>query len=123
MDWEIIYEDLKANNWIILLILSSISYFLLSPAQTLGTILGGLIIIANFKVFQHTIRKAFSSDGVLKGRRLSIIAKYYFRLLILGIIIFFLISKGLVDPVGLAIGLSTIVISVLVLGISLALRY
>jgi hypothetical protein len=122
MDWEVIYEDLKAKNWIILLILSSVSYFFLSPAQTLGTILGGFLIIANFKVFQYTIRKAFSSDGILRTGRTSIIAKYYFRLLVLGIIIFVLISKGWVDPVGLAIGLSTVVISIITLGVSMLFK-
>ncbi|MFC1869279.1 ATP synthase subunit I [Thermodesulfobacteriota bacterium] len=120
MDWKIIYEDLKAQNWIILLILSSISYFLLSPSQTLGTILGGFLIIANFKVFQHTIRKAFSPDGLLMSKKISIIAKYYFRLLVLGAIIFVLINEGLVDPIGLAIGLSTVVISIVFTGISMA---
>jgi len=122
MDWEIIYEELKVNNWITLLILSSTSYFLLSPSQTLGTITGGLIVIANFRVFQHAIRKAFSPDGLFKSSRTSIILRYYIRLLVLGIIIFILIWKGWVDPVGLAIGLSTVVISIFTLGIRMAMK-
>jgi hypothetical protein len=122
MDWKTVYEDLKVQNWIILLILSSISYFLLSPSRTLGTILGGFLIIANFKVFQHTIRNAFSPDGLLVSRKISIIAKYYFRLLVMGVIIFVLINKGLVDPVGLALGLSTVVISIVIFGIGMALN-
>jgi hypothetical protein len=122
MDWKIIYEELKVKNWITLLILSSAGYFLLSPGQTLGIITGGLLIIANFKVFQHTIRKAFFPDGLFKGRRISIIARYYIRLLVLGVIIFILIRKGWVDPVGLAIGLSTVVISIIALGIRMAMK-
>ena len=122
MDWKTTYEDLKTLNWIILLILSSVSYFLLNPAQTLGIIMGGLLIIANFKIFQHTIRKAFSSDGSMRVGKISIIAKYYFRLLALGIIIFVLINKGWVCPVGLAIGLSTVVISICIFGINRALK-
>jgi hypothetical protein len=122
MDWKIIYEELKVKNWIILLILSSAGYFLLSPGQTLGIITGGLLIIANFKVFQHTIRKAFSPDGLFKSSRISIILMYYLRLLVLGIIIFILIGKRWVDPVGLAIGLSTVVISIFTLGIRMAMK-
>lgn len=122
MDWEVIYEDLKAKNWIILLILSSAGYFLLSPAHTLGIILGGFLIIANFRVFQYTIRKAFSSDGILRTGKISIISRYYFRLLALGIIIFVLINKEWVDPIGLAIGLSTVVLSILTLGINMLLK-
>ncbi len=92
----------------------------MSRSLTIGVILGGLIIIVNFKVFQHTIRSAFSPEGVMKMRKMSIIAKYYFRLLALGVIIYFLISNGWVDPVGLAIGLSTVVISIVSFGINRA---
>jgi hypothetical protein len=99
-----------------------ISYFLLSHSLTLGIILGGLVIIANFNVFQHTIRRAFSPGGVMVTGKMFIILKYYFRLLALGAIICFLIKRGWVDPVGLAIGLSTVVISIVSFGIKRAWR-
>jgi hypothetical protein len=92
----------------------------MSRSLTTGIILGGLIIIANFGILQHTVRRAFSSDGVMRRRKMSIIAKYYLRLLALGVIIYFLITRGWVDPVGLAVGLSTVVISIVTLGIYLA---
>ncbi|MFC1533892.1 ATP synthase subunit I [Thermodesulfobacteriota bacterium] len=120
MDWETIYRDIRRRNWIILLILSSTSYFLMSQANTTGIILGGLIIIANFKVFQHTICRAFSHQGMMKMKKASIIVKYYFRLLALGILIYILINSGWVDPVGLAIGLSTVVISIVSFGVNSA---
>lgn len=120
MDWKIIYKDLKALNWFILLTLSSLSYFLMNSSLTLGIILGGLVIIANFGLFQHTIRRSFSPEGVMRTRRMSIIVKYYFRLLALGGIIFFLISLRWVNPVGLAIGLSTVVFSIVIFGVKRA---
>ena len=120
MDWDTIYRDLRRRNWIILLILSSISYFLMGHQQTTGVILGGFIIIANFKVFQHTIRRAFSPQCVMNTKEISIIIKYYFRLLALGMIIYILIDSGWVDPVGLAVGLSTVVISIVSFGINRA---
>lgn len=122
MDWEQIYRDIKKRNWIILLVLSSISTFLMSHSLTLGIILGGLIIIINFRLFQNTIRRAFSRDGVMEGMKIRIILKYYFRLLALGIILFILITRVGVDPVGLAIGLSTVVFSIVSLGINRALK-
>lgn len=122
MNWETVYQDLKARNWIILFILSSFSYFFLSPTQTFGTILGGIIIIINFQVFQHSISKAFSPDTVLRSRKARIILKYYFRLLVLGVILFILIGEGLVDPIGLAIGFSTVVISIVSFGITMAIK-
>lgn len=120
MDWDVIYQDLRKRNWIILLILSSMSYFLMSHYLTVGVILGGLIIIANFNIFQHTISRVFLPLGLKKKTKIAIIVKYYLRLLALGIILYVLITRGWVDPIGLAIGLSTVVISIVSFGISAA---
>jgi len=46
--------------------------------------------------------------------------KYYFRLLVMGVIIYLLITRGLVDPLGLAVGLSTVVIGIIIFGINRA---
>jgi hypothetical protein len=86
---------------------------------TLGIILGGLVIIVNFNILQHTIHRAFSPEGRMTGK-MAVIFKYYMRLFALGIIIYVLITHGWVDPVGLAIGLSTVVISIISFGISRA---
>lgn len=91
----------------------------MSHSLTLGIILGGLVIILNFNILQHTIHKAFSPEGVMT-RKFTVILKYYMRLLALGIIIYVLITHGWVDPIGLAIGLSTVVISIISYGISSA---
>lgn len=117
MDWKKLVKQLRIQNWIILIILGSASFFLMSSTFTLGIIFGGLIIIANFNILQHTIRCSFSPDGVMKNNKLAIVAKYYFRLAILGIIIYILITNGWVNPIGLAIGLSIVVISIINIGI------
>ena len=117
MDWESLVKQLRAQNWIILMILGTASFFLMSSTFTLGIILGGLIIIANFNVLQHTVRSSFSPDGVMKNNKLAIVAKYYFRLAILAVIIYTLITNGWVNPIGLAIGLSIVVFSIISIGI------
>ncbi|MBW1704918.1 MAG: ATP synthase subunit I [Deltaproteobacteria bacterium] len=117
MDWEKLVKQLRIQNWIILMILGATSFFVMSSDFTLGIILGGLIIIANFNILQHTIRRAFSPDGVMKNNKLAIVAKYYFRLAILGIIIYILITNGWVNPIGLAMGLSIVVFSIINIGI------
>lgn len=122
MDWETIYEELKVIYWFVLLIFASTSYFLLSPAITLGVILGGLLIIANFHIFQYTLIKAFENKEKLKGRKISIYFNYYFRLFALGLIIFMLLRNGHINPVGLVIGLSTVVVAIAFLGVSMALK-
>jgi len=122
MDWKTLYRELRILNWLILLILSSGSFALWGSAQGIGVLVGGLIIIANFSLLQHTISRAFSLDGEMRKGKASIIAKYYFRLLGLGIILYFLVGQGRIDPVGLAVGLSTIYLSVVIIGIQKAIR-
>ena len=122
MDWRGLYSELRTLNWFILLVLSLGGYVFLSSSQTIGIILGGLIIMINFSVLQHTISGAFGLDGGMRKGKAVIITKYYLRLLALGVILYVLIARGLVDPVGLAIGLSTTVFGIITIGIQKAIR-
>jgi len=122
MDWEKTYKDISKRSWIILLILSTFSYFIMSRLLTTGIIMGGLIVIFNFDLLQHTIRRAFPSGEGLKTKKILLIGKCYFRLLALGAIIYLLIKLGMVDPIGLTIGLSTVVFSIISFGISCAFK-
>ena len=56
----------------------------------------------------------------MKTNKMAIIAKYYFRLAIMGIIIYILVTNGWADPIGLVIGLSIVVISIIHMGIRAA---
>lgn len=122
MEPEKLLKDLRIQNWIILLILGLFSSLLMSPGFTLGIILGGLIIIANFSVLQHTISKGFSYNGVFKKKKGLIVFKYYLRLAVIGALIYFLITRQWVHPVGLTVGLSTVVFSIIGLGIYMSLK-
>ena len=117
MEWDRVFKTLSTLNWVILLLLGVASYWLMSETFSMGIILGGLIIIANFHLFQSTIRQSFSSSGVLRGKKAAIVAKYYVRLVVVGILIYFLITRQWVHPVGLVIGLSLVVISIVGLGV------
>ena len=121
MDWQRFHNILRMLNWLVLLCFSLASYFSMSPYWTAGVILGGLVAIANFNVLQHTVRRAFSPEGIHQGARFSIVGRYYLRLLALGVILYVLVTRGWIDPVGLAVGLSTVVLSIAGLGIGLAL--
>jgi len=122
MEWQRFHSILRMLNWLVLLCFSLASYFSMGHFWTTGVLLGGLIAIVNFTVLQHTVRRAFSPEGVHQGARFSIVGKYYLRLLALGVILYVLIAKEWIDPLGLAVGLSTVVLSIIGLGIGLALR-
>jgi hypothetical protein len=122
MDWKQLHKLLSILNWVILLILGCASALWMPSAFTGGVILGGLIAIANFHVLQHTVQGVFSPQGNMRKGKFSIILKYYLRLFALGLIIYILLKKGFVDPVGLAVGVSVIVFSIIGVGINLALK-
>jgi hypothetical protein len=122
MEWQRFHNILRMLNWIVLLGFSLVSYFSMEPFWTTGVLLGGLIAIANFNVLQRTVRRAFCPEGIHQGARLSLLGKSYVRLLALGVILYVLIARGWIDPLGLAVGLSTVVLSIVGLGIGLAFR-
>ena len=88
---------------------------------TLGIIAGGLAVILNFSVLQHTIRRAFTPESAGKAMKVSLLVKSYLRLLLLGITLYILITRGLVEPIGLTVGLSTVVFSIVTFGIQRAI--
>ena len=122
MEWEKINDDLKTKIWLVLLILSSTGYLFLTPKQTVSIIIGGLIVIANFKFFKDTLKKAFGNNFLLVSKKTAIFVKIYFRLFALGVIIALLLKFEMVNPIGLTIGLSTIVIAIGLFAVCLALK-
>lgn len=121
MDWERHHNLLSAVHWVVLLVLSASSYFLTDTSFTLGVILGGLVVIANFNLMQHSILGAFSAQAVTEKTKVSIIAKFYLRLLALGLILYLLTRWEWVKPIGLMIGLSTVFLSMITFAILRAL--
>jgi hypothetical protein len=121
-DWDKIYKDINRLCWAILFLLSSIGYIFMSRTFTLGIIAGGCVIIANFSFLQSTIRKSFHRDALVRVKKALLIGKSFFRLFMLGGIIYLLISRGVVDPIGLTIGLSTVMLGIVSFGVIKALK-
>jgi hypothetical protein len=119
MEWHDLYRNLKRLNWGVLLVLTTISYFVMSHAFTTGIMVGGLIAFANFHLLQRTIHKGFSPELALKMRKGTLIARFYLRLAAMGTLITIFVSQQWVHPVGLTVGLSIIVVSIVILSVLL----
>lgn len=122
LDWKAAYREIRLLNWITLLVFTVASVALFDLPSTMGVILGGLVIMANLGLLQHTIRRAFAGDGTITRSRWSVALKIFFRLLALGVILFALIACEWINPVGLAVGLSTLFISIVGFGIKRACK-
>ena len=98
------------TNWILFAV-ASITGILFLPSNFAGGIVfGGLIVTVNFHLLYRTLKKAFRPSHLLSHN--VVLAKYYVRFIISGIIIFVLISGHYVDPLGLFVGLSVVVVSI-----------
>jgi MFS superfamily sulfate permease-like transporter len=112
-------RKLEILNWIILGLFVLISLLFWTFPFTLGILLGGLISIVNFFWLKRDLRAVFSN---LTGRAKSaIMFRYYLRFFVSAVVIFFIISRTIVDVMGLLIGLSIVVINIvltLLMGVS-----
>jgi hypothetical protein len=99
------------SNWILFFVASLIGLILLPPDFAKGIIFGGLIVTINFHLLYRTLKKALRPSRLSSHR--VVLAKYFIRFLISGLIIFVLISGHYVDPLGLFIGLSIVVASII----------
>ena len=114
-DLNRINDFVATSNWMILIVSGLISQMVAPADVTLGVILGGLIAAINFHLLKKTLKTMFAPDTVLeKGRSVvgNVLMKYYFRFVVSGGLIFLLISKHIVHPIGLVLGLSVVVASV-----------
>jgi len=82
-----------------------------SSAFALGIIFGGLIVTINFHLLAKTLKNALTPPYLSSHN--VILVKYYIRFVISGVIIFFLIKYQVVNPLGLFIGLSVVVASII----------
>ncbi len=99
------------TNWVLLLMSSTVALFLSPRDFSFGVISGGLIVTANFHLLYRTLKKSLIPPHLSSHQ--AIIAKFYLRFIVSGFVIFVLISRQLVDPVGLILGLSVVVVSII----------
>jgi len=97
-------------NWIILAVLITASLWLRSPRFSLGILLGGLISIANFHGLYRNLLSVFRKH--LERARSALMIRYYLRLAITAVVLYWIISHSLVDVIGLVIGLSVVVLNI-----------
>jgi hypothetical protein len=99
------------SNWILFLAASVLGFMLLPTNFAKGVLFGGLLVTVNFHLLAGTLRKALTPPHLASHN--LVIAKYFLRFIGSGFIIFVLIAGKFVNPVGLVIGLSVVVISIM----------
>ena len=112
----------KTLNWIVLLVLGCLSFWLMEHGFTMGVILGGLLAIVNFDVLERSVVVAFSPSERFGFKKAVAILKYFLRLLFVVVVIYLLLKQDWAHPVGLIVGLSIVVISIVGLGVRMLFK-
>jgi hypothetical protein len=99
------------SNWILFVVISVLGFLLLPAAFARGILFGGLLVTLNFHLLAKTLKRALTPPHLSSHN--VVIAKYYLRFIGSGFIIFILIAGNYVNPLGLIIGLSVVVVSIM----------
>ena len=108
---ERLLKFITRANWVLLVLASALGLIFLPLNFAKGILFGGLIVTVNFHLLYRTLKKALTPPHLSSHN--IILAKYYFRFFVSGLILFFLIKSGYVNPLGLFIGLSVVVASIM----------
>jgi len=97
-------------NWLLLLVMTVAGGLIISPYFAKGLFIGGLIANISFILLKKDITRVLA--GPLNDAKGRFLIKYYARLTVLALILFFLVRYKSIHLVGLLVGLSTVVISI-----------
>lgn len=106
---ERIVRFVSRSNWALFAFFVLVSFSFASKGFAFGVLSGGAIVTVNFHMLARTLQNAFKPPYIASYQ--SVIAKYYLRFLVSGLIIFILLGLKLVHPLGLIIGLSVVAAS------------
>ena len=100
------------TNWIVFSAVTLCGFVLAPGRFAWGILAGGLIVTVNFQLLYRSLKQSLTPPHVANVR--AVLGKYYLRFLVSAVIIFVLIADHYVNPLGLIIGLSVVVTSILI---------
>ena len=99
------------TNWVLFCGVT-VGGFILAPRHVAwGIFAGGLIVTVNFQLLYRSLKQSLTPPHVANVK--TVLGKYYLRFLVSAVIIYVLIADHYVNPLGLIIGLSVVVTSIL----------
>lgn len=107
---DLLQRKIEFRNVVILGLMLIASLLFMPWRFTLGILLGGIISIVNLYWLGRDLRVIFSN---LSGKAKSaMMIRYYIRMAVTAVILYFIITELPVDIIGLLVGLSLVVINI-----------
>lgn len=124
-------KDVQRFNWLLLAILTAGAWYLFTWKIAQSVLVGGVLANVSFFLLRQDIGKFmanFSQAGmnwkaVKQLEKVKFFLKFYGRLIVLAVILYFLITSVSIDIIGLVVGLSTIMLSVIIVVLSKGSMY
>ncbi len=135
VDETISLKKIQVAGWIYLLILTVGSWMIVSWSFAWAVLAGGVISILSFMMSHRDVggfietlaatRQVENDDDTkkVKKSKTGFIIKFWFRIGVIGIVLFLLIRSGKANVFGLILGLSTVVFTITFMAVSVARRY
>ena len=114
---------LKIANWLVLAVLVVAGFIWGGKEFALGILVGGLVAVVNFHLLHQALKGMLERAAALSPEEAQGRAKAFFaarqllRFFALLAVIFFLVSRGWVNIIGLVVGLSTVVLTLILAAI------
>lgn len=107
-----IVKFITHSSWVLLFLVGTLSVVVATVPVTLGIVAGGLLVNSNFYFMYRSLKKSLTPPNLSTTK--SIFAKHYLRFFFSIMVIYVLVSKNVVNPGGLLIGLSVVVASIMI---------
>ncbi len=126
-------QKMQVVSWIYLAVLASIAWVAFSWTVAWSVLAGGIIAILSFWVSHRDLMGFLNSlasspevtEGQAKGTfgKSGYLLRFWFRIAIIGVVVFGLIKTSSINTFGLILGLSTIVFTVTFTAVDIVRHY
>ncbi len=126
-------QKMQVMSWVYLFVITLGSWMIFSWSFAWSVFAGGIISILSFVVSHKDVmgfldslapaQDEVQSKEKVKKNKLGFILKFWFRILLIGIVLLILIKSGKTNIFGLILGLSTVVFTVTFTALSVARHY
>jgi hypothetical protein len=111
---------------LLLIILAACGWLLFSRPFAQSVLIGGLLVNGSFFLLKRDAKRLMERIGGSNGpgfaavnfEKTRFFLRYFARLVVLGLLLFALASQVTIDVIGLTLGLATVMVSVVIIGLS-----
>lgn len=118
---EFLIHRVDILNWVLVVFLSVLAWVYYPGMIAISVLIGGVAANISFLYLKKDLKDFLQGkllhSGKVKTAKIKFYLKYYSRLTALALVLYILVSRHIVHPLGLLMGLSVVVISI---GITMA---